>query len=389
MNKDKIEQYRKTYFDGLFCDTLPFWLKNAVDPQLGGIMTCLDREGNVFDTDKGMWQQGRFAWTLGYLYNNFQKNELWLDTCEKTLRFLQSYGFDSDGRMFFQTTRDGRPIRKRRYAFSESFGAISFAQFAQATGSDEARQIALECYKLYDNHVPAPPKYTDERPMIGFGKYAIQIATVQQLRESIGYTQADADIDACIEAIERYFIKPDIRCVMESVAPDGEIVDSCDGRLLNPGHAIEAAWFIMYEGKVRQKPEYVQLGLQMLDWMFERGWDQEYGGLLYFCDVYNKPVVEYWQDMKFWWNHNETIIATLLAYQLTGEEKYAEMHEKIHRWSYAHFPDAQHGDWFGYLHRDGTVATTQKGNMFKGCFHLPRMQWECLRICEELLGASN
>lgn len=386
MNKDVINQYRQTYYDGLFNDTLPFWLNHAVDSQFGGIMTCVDREGKVFDTDKGIWQQGRFAWILGYLYNNFQKNELWLDVCRRTLGFLEKYGFDSDGRMFFQTTRDGRPIRKRRYAFSESFGAISFAQLARADQSSQAKETALKCYEIYESHTPYPPKFTDVRPMIGLGKYVIQIATAQQLRESIAYESADADIDACIAAIEKYFIKPDICCVMESVAPDGAIVDSCDGRLLNPGHAIEGAWFIMYEGKIRNKPQYIQLGLKMLDWMFLRGWDSQYGGMLYFRDVYDKPSVEYWQDMKFWWNHNETIIASLLAYSLTKDEKYARMHEMAHNWAYRHFPDTQFGDWYGYLHRDGSVATTQKGNMYKGCFHLPRMQWECLRICDELLG---
>ena len=88
--------------------------------------------------------------------------------------------------------------------------------------------------------------------------------------------------------------------------------------------------------------------------------------------------------MKFWWNHNETIIATLLAYELTGDEKYARMHQQIHDWSYAHFPDSEHGEWFGYLHRDGSIASTLKGNLWKGPFHLPRMLLTCSQICERL-----
>jgi N-acylglucosamine 2-epimerase len=92
-------------------------------------------------------------------------------------------------------------------------------------------------------------------------------------------------------------------------------------------------------------------------------------------DVHGKPVQEYWHDMKFWWPHCEAIIATLLAWKLTGNSRYAEMHAQVHDWSFAHFPDREYGEWFGYLHRDGTPSQRAKGNLFKGPFHLPRMLW--------------
>jgi N-acylglucosamine 2-epimerase len=119
----------------------------------------------------------------------------------------------------------------------------------------------------------------------------------------------------------------------------------------------------------------------MLDWMWTRGWDDRYGGIFYFRDVDGKPVQEYWQDMKFWWPHNETIIAALLAWSLTGKEVYGDRHTLIHDWSFQHFPDPVHGEWFGYLHRDGRLSVPLKGNLWKGPFHLPRMQlvgWQIL-----------
>ncbi len=164
---------------------------------------------------------------------------------------------------------------------------------------------------------------------------------------------------------------------MEAVAPNGEIVDHCDGRLLNPGHAIEGAWFIMEEGRHRGDADLIRLGCDMLDWMWARGWDKACGGLFYFRDLFDKPVQEYWHDMKFWWPHDETIIATLLAYELTGDEKYARWHQQIHDWSHRHFADPDHGEWFGYLHRDGRPSTTPQGNLWKSFFHHPRVQWLC------------
>jgi len=169
---------------------------------------------------------------------------------------------------------------------------------------------------------------------------------------------------------------------MESVAPDGSIIDSYDGRTLNPGHAIEAAWFILKEGGHRQNKRLIRLGCQMLDWMWERGWDTEHGGLLYFTDAYGKPVQEYWHDMKFWWPHNELVIAALMAWLLTGEEKYQRMHHQAHQWSFKTFADEEHGEWFGYVHRDGRISSTVKGNLWKSFFHHPRMLLTCWRLCK-------
>ncbi|MGN6509929.1 MAG: AGE family epimerase/isomerase, partial [Chitinophaga sp.] len=223
-------------------------------------------------------------------------------------------------------------------------------------------------------------------PAKGIGVPMILMNTAQELRAATGDERCDAYIDQCIQEIETYFVKDDIRCVMETVAPDGSIIDHIDGRTLNPGHAIEGAWFILQEAQYRgNDPHLTALGCRMLDYMWERGWDKTYGGILYFRDVHNKPVQEYWQDMKFWWPHNETIIATLMAYLTTGDEKYARWHRQVHDYAYSRFHDAQNGEWFGYLHRNGEVAQTAKGNLFKGPFHLPRQELRCWQMLERYL----
>jgi N-acylglucosamine 2-epimerase len=323
------------------------------------------------------------------LYNTVEKRPEWLEWARGGLEFIDRNCFDTDGRMFFHVTRDGRPIRKRRYAYSESFAAIAHAAYARATGCDRSATRARELFDQFTrwNFTPGlmPSKFADTRPMIGMGPRMITIVTAQELRANLGEDPAlNGWIDRCIDEIQRWFVKPDIRCVMESVGPDGEILDHFDGRMLNPGHAIEGAWFIMHEGKYRNDTGLVRLGCDMLDWMWERGWDSEYGGIFYFRDVYGKPVQEYWHDMKFWWPHDETIIATLLAWQLTGDQKYARMHRLVHDWSHRHFADPKHGEWYGYLHRDGRVSVPLKGNLWKSFFHHPRMQWYAWQLCEEM-----
>ncbi|MCA9175200.1 MAG: AGE family epimerase/isomerase [Planctomycetales bacterium] len=390
MDAQRQAELLTTYRDGLLHDTLPFWTRHCVDREYGGFMTSLHRDGTVIDTDKGVWQQGRFTWLLGELYNNVEPREEWLELAELGARFLDAHCFDpSDGRMWFHVTRDGQPIRKRRYAFSESFAAIAYGELAKATGDSRYADKAIRTFQNFLDHNLNPqntqPKYTATRPMRGLGFPMITIVTAQELRDSIGLDDADQWIDRSIEDIRQLHLKQDIRCVMETVGPSGELIDHFDGRTLNPGHAIEGAWFIMLEGSRRGDDALVQTGCRMLDWMWERGWDREFGGLLYFVDVNGLPVQEYWHDMKFWWPHNEAIIATLLAYLLTGDAKYANWHRKVHDWTYAHFPDREHGEWFGYLHRDGSVSSPLKGNLWKGPFHfhMPRMQLTCWKLLEQ------
>ena len=352
-------------------------------------MTCLDRDGSLVDDDKSVWFQGRAGWLFATLYNDVEPREEWLEAAQSCVNFIENHCIDTDGRLYFQVTRDGRPIRKRRYVYSEAFAAIAHAAMYRATAQEKHKLRARELFDIYLDwsFTPGrmPSKFADTRPMIGLAPRMIAIVTAQELRKNLIDHNLDPLIDQTIREIGQYFMHPELEAVLESVAPDGSFVNHADGRILNPGHALECAWFILEESRLRGGiPEYTQMGLTILDWMWKWGWDETHGGILYFRDVLNKPVQEYWHDMKFWWPHNEAIIATLLAFNLTGEPKYAEWHRTVHDWSFRHFSDPEHGEWYGYLHRDGSVSQPSKGTLWKGPFHLPRMLLQCWQIMERL-----
>ncbi len=389
LDKKYLEHLGYFYKQQLLNDTIPFWFPKSIDEKFGGFLFMRDRDGSLLDDDKAVWIQGRATWLLATLYNTVEKKQEWLEAAKNGVDFLLNHCFDADGQMFFHVTRDGKPIRKRRYFFSETFAVIAFAAYAKASGdaviAKKARELFRKCIAYSTGEIKLSPKFTGERQTRGIGVPMIMMNTAQQLRETIGDPLCDEWILKWINEIETYFVKDDIRCVMEQVAPDRSIIDHIDGRTLNPGHAIEGAWFILHEARHRNNdPHLMELGCKMLDYMWERGWDKEFGGILYFRDVYNKPVQEYWQDMKFWWPQNEAIIATLLAYIVSGNEKYKEWHQQIHRYAYTNFHDKEYGEWYGYLHRDGTVAQPSKGNLFKGPFHLPRQEWYCWKLLERL-----
>ena len=393
-NQEQLAELATFYKHQLLEDTIPFWFPSSFDREHGGYLFMRDADGSLIDDDKAVWIQGRAVWTLSTLYNTIEKKQEWLDGAKLGYDFLNKHCFDTDGQMFFHVMRDGRPIRKRRYFFSETFYVIGAAAYAKASGdmeaADNARRVFTKCLEYANTPGLLAPKYSGLRPSIGIGVPMILMNTAQQLRDTIGDPRCDDLISGWIDTIEKYFVKDDIECVMEQVAPDGSIIDHIDGRTLNPGHAIEGGWFILQEAKYRNNdPRLIALGCKMIDYMWKRGWDETHGGLLYFRDVYNKPVQEYWQDMKFWWPHNETIIATLMAYLLTGNERYASMHKQVHDYAYNKFHDKEHGEWFGYLHRDGSVSQTAKGNLFKGPFHLPRQEWLCYQLLNQHLESLN
>lgn len=385
-----LNQWATSYKNDILNNIMPFWMEHGLDHKHGGVYTCVNRDGSLMDTTKSVWFQGRFGFIAAYAYNNIEKNPQWLAASKSCIDFIESYCFDTDGHMFFEVTEDGKPLRKRRYVFSEGFAAIAMAEYALATGEKKYAEKALEIFRRAQYFLETPgllePKYLPTMQARGHSITMIMINTASRIRQVIDDPVLTEQIDCSIDALRKYFIHPEFKALLEMVGPDGDFIDTCNGRTINPGHCIETAWFIMEEAKLRNWDKgLLQLALQILDWSWEWGWDKEFGGIINFRDCRNLPVQDYSQDMKFWWPQTEAIIATLYAYQATKDEKYLLMHKQISDWTYAHFPDKEYGEWYGYLHRDGTVAQPAKGNIFKGPFHIPRMMIRSYMLCEELL----
>lgn len=390
MQREKMDNLLAVYRDGLLNDTIPFWQNHAPDREYGGFLFGLDADGTPIMTDKAMWIMGRVTWLFSRLYNQVEPKATWLELAKQGLDFLRRFGFDEDGRMFYAVTREGRPLQKRRYLFTETFAVIALAEYARAAQDDDARQQARDLYRLILKYHTTPgllpPKTVPgTRPMKGHSMPMILLATSQVLRQVDDdplYTQT---IDNSLREIFDHFMHPEFEALLECVGPKGEFIDEPCGREVNPGHAIETAWFILEEARhCGNDADLIAQACRIIDWSLAIGWDEQYGGIYYFRDCKDKPCLQYEHDLKLWWPHCEAIYATLLAYHLTGEDKYAQWHAKVHDWAYSHFPDRKHGEWFGYLHRDGSVSCRAKGNMWKGPFHLPRMQLNCWKLLEEM-----
>lgn len=388
--KEYIKSWAESYKKDLTENIMPFWMKYGLDRENGGVYTCVNRDGSLMDTTKSVWFQGRFAFICSFAYNNVEKNQEWLDAAKSTLEFIEKHCFDEQGHMYFSVTAEGKPLRKRRYVFSETFAAIAMSEYALATGDQHWAKRAIQVFEDTQRFLATPgflpAKFEADVKLQGHSIVMILINVSSCIRKVVDDPKLTQQIDESIEKLKKYFIHPEFKCLLETVGENGEFIDTNMTRTINPGHCIETSWFIMEEAKLRgwDKP-MLDMALQVFDWSWDWGWDKQYGGIINFRDCKNLPSQDYSQDMKFWWPQCETIIASLYAYLGTGDEKYLYRHERISEWTYAHFPDAEYGEWYGYLHRDGTVAQPAKGNLYKGPFHIPRMMIKGYMLCQEIL----
>lgn len=377
---------------------LAFWLENGMDAVNGGIYTCLDRTGRVYTTDKSVWMQGRCAWTYAYMCSVYGVRKEWLAASRSCLDFMEVHCFnpDADGRMFFQVTAEGKPLRQRRYCFSEAFCAIANAEYYALTGDfkriERARQLYERIYKLNNGTIADPAGYppkvcpqTRQSRSLADPMIYLNISSVMRRCDPEHAPLYDARSAACADAILRSHYKPELKCTLETVGKDGEILSECSaGRVVNPGHDIECSWFLLEYAKHSQDDALKEKAAAMFTYAAEAGWDKTYGGLLYFLDAFGNPPEAYEHDMKLWWPHTEMLIASLMLYRETGNERFWEWFSQTLDYCKKVFSDPAYGEWYGYLRRDGAPTEPPcKGSTFKGPFHLPR----ALAMADTMLNA--
>jgi len=394
MNKDFLSSAR-TWIKNELDNCIDFWLKNGFDGTYGGVYTCLDRGGKKYLTDKSVWMQGRCAWTFSYLCKVYGKKEQWLNAAKSCLDFMEKFCINrkAANRMYFTVTSDGKPLRQRRYCFSESFYTIANAEYYGQTGEKEYLERARRAYKLvYDlNHGIKDPTGLGAKtiaetrsgrslanPMI-----FLNITSIMRRVDPEQKSLYDTYSSECVRDIFTYHYKPELQCTLENVGTNGEFWETVSsGRIVNPGHDIECSWFLMQEADIQGDAALHKKAREIYNCAVKAGWDNEYGGLLYFIDCKGMPPEAYEHDMKLWWPHNELIIASLMAYRDTGEKQYLDWFSKTFDYCKTYFADPAYGEWYGYLRRDGKPTEPAcKGSTFKGPFHVPR----CLIMADGLL----
>lgn len=385
-----FKQISSRYKRELLENCLPFWLEHSQDKEYGGYFSCLNRDGSVYDTDKFIWLQGREVWMFAMLYNNVEKNQQWLDCAIQGAEFLKKYGHDENWDFYFSLDRKGNPLVQPYNIFSNTFACMAFAQLAKATGNDEYALIARRIFgRILERR--SNPKgqwckaYPGTRPMKDFAlpmiicNMALEIEDILEDKSVLEQT-----IDTCLHEVFDVFYQPELGCMLENVSSvDGAPVDCFEGREINPGHDLEALWFMMNLGVRRGDKALIEKCVEIALRVIERGWDKEFGGIYYFLDAKGVPQQKLEWDQKLWWVHIESAIAMLKGYQLTGNEKCLDWFLKLDSYLWNNFKDKEYPEWFGYLNRRGEVLLPLKGGKWKGCFHVPRGLYQIWQLAEK------
>ena len=373
-----FKQLEKQYRDELLQNVIPFWLEKSQDKEYGGYFTCLDRQGNVFDTDKFIWLQGREVWLFAMLYNRVEKRQEWLDCAIQGAEFLKKYGHDGNLNWYFSLDRQGNPLVEPYNIFSYTFATMAFGQLSIAIGNQEYADIAKRTFDIILSKQDNPKgkwskAYPGTRSLKNFALPMILCNLALEIEPLLDEAFIEKTMDTCIHEVMDVFLRPELGgIVVENVNVDGSLSDTFEGRQLTPGHAIEAMWFIMDLGKRLNRPELIEKAVQTTIKMIDYGWDKQYGGIYYFMDRKGCPPQQLEWDQKLWWVHIETLISLIKGYQLTGNKECLQWFEKVHHYTWEHFKDPKHREWWGYLNRQGEVLLDLKGGKWKGCFHVPR-----------------
>lgn len=388
-----FKQLAKQYKSELLDKVVPFWLEKSQDLEHGGYFTCLERNGDVFDTDKFVWLQGREVWMFATLYNKVEKRQEWLDCAIQGAEFLKKHGHDGNLNWYFALDREGNPLVEPYNIFSYTFAVIAFGQLSIATSNQEYADIAKRTFDIVLSKVDNPKgKWNKAAPgarsLKSFALPMILCNVALEIEPLLDADFMEKTINTCIHEVMDVFYRPELGLIVEHLSTEGELVDCFDGRLLNPGHAIEAMWFIMDLGKRLGRQDLIEKAVQIALNEAEYGWDKKHGGIFYFMDRLGRPCQQLEWDQKLWWVHIETLITMLKGYQLTGNAKCLEWFERIHNYVWTHFTDKEYPEWFGYLNRQGEVLLSLKGGKWKGCFHVPRGLFQCWQILEDLAARS-
>ena len=383
--KKLAEQYKSELLEKV----IPFWENHSKDKEFGGYFTCLDRQGKVFDTDKFIWLQAREVWMFSSLYNNVEKKADWLKMAEHGAEFLLKHARDADGNWYFSLNQRGEPLIQPYNIFSDCFATMAFGQLYKATGNDEYSEIAKTTFhnilKKSDNPKGKYNKaFPGTRALKGFSLPMILCNLSLEIEHLLEPELVTNTINTCIHEVMEVFYDENSGLIFENVNPDGSFSDSFEGRLLNPGHAIEAMWFIMDLANRLNNKELMDKAVEILLRTLKYGWDEKYGGIFYFMDIKGNPPQQLEWDQKLWWVHIETLISLIKGYYFTRNEECLLWFEKVHDYTWSHFADPEFPEWFGYLNRQGEVLLPLKGGKWKGCFHVPRGLYQVWKILEKL-----
>lgn len=400
-HRKELEAIAKGYRAQLIEEVIPFWETRVLDTERGGYYNFFTREGKLYDDRKPGWFAGRTMHTFSALYNEIEPRESWRNIARAGRKFMDTPFYAGNGRFNRMLSRGGEVLEGTTSIFTDHFAVKGLYEYIASCGDERdekdvqlARRLTGRLFSNVSNREIIGRECPD-----GMQKHAVNFMTLlvaQESRKLFG-NEYQHLVDACIQRSLYMFANDEYRAPLEYLGLDGKPVLRDEGRIVDAGHMMEALWFAMQEGLTHENPGYVGRAGEIVDWLIERCYDEEYGGFLGHCDIEARVPqerfrsVDYgyldvsWND-KIWWVQCEALLALAMSALLNQDERHYGYFLKLREFTESCFRDREYGEWYSFLKPDGSIYSDVKGSASKGPYHLPRCLMRLVLFLEEYLG---
>jgi len=392
---------------------LDFWYPRCIDEEHGGYITSYDAEGEFAGTsEKQIVTQARFVWFFARLdregFGDYR------DAAEQGLDFLIEEMWDDDhGGFYWQVERDGTVTKPNKHMYGQSFALYALSEFDRAfdsglsTSGNQAREYATRLVELFDAEAHDDDRggyveyfEPDWTPILEGRTYLDGIEPDWSTKES-----DDEELDASFKLMNTHLhlmesftayhratgageeqleellhictntvFRKGVGACTDKYAPDWE-PQLGDLALASYGHDLENVWLIMeaVDALGLSQELFEDFYETLWDYSLEYGYDDEHGGF-YFFGPLGEPATN---RVKAWWVQAEVLTSALRMYELTGEERYADVFEETWAFLETYQFDDEVGEWHSGV-TDDLEPVGRKGALYKGAYHNGRAMIECL-----------
>ncbi len=384
-----LRALRESLHSELYGRVVPFWLRHAIDPD-GGINNCLADDATLVSRDRWLWSQWRAVWVFSRLYRQTGDKQF-IQIADGIRQFCCRHGWHADGGWRLCVSAAGDEIRGRDSIYVDGFAMYGLAEFIAATDDEDAKRWARRTTSHVVDTLGVPH---DQIPHFPYPvPRGMRVHGIPMIFSLCFQTMADTMRDDGLAEIARRlshevmhsFYRQDRDVVLERINADGTEAQRPLGTVVVPGHVIESMWFQIDVASATGDTPTIDRAIALIRRHLELGWDDPYGGLLLAVDADGGTEVGWsFADTKLWWPHTEAMIALLRAYEISRAPWCLDWYERIHSYTFKHFPDSSTGEWLQRLDRTGRPISEIVALPVKDPFHLPRALMLCIEILDRI-----
>ncbi len=379
------------YQKALLGTVAPFYLKHSPD-SLGGYFNGLSDTGEPFDTDKFIVQQAQQTWAYAKLHNTIGAGNTWLNHARHGASFLYQFAHDESLRCYASVDRLGRPVAPTTNGCTDATVVIAYCQMHRATGEDEWAMLAKQTLTGLLNRRDAQ-RVAQAQTVDGFRALrhlSEPIAVMQALVEAqplLGEEDWKEAIQSVSNELLNEFLDKRQDILREYVQPEGAFLNTPEGRRLSAGLTFQAA---NVAHDLANETGNRKLALQAATWtiqLCEWAWDEATGGFDQWVDLKNQTLPYPDNKQRWAWVHLECLSALTKAYFYTRHPNTPKWLQRVHDFTFQHFPDVDNGGLHLALNRQAKPLFTAKATPTTGGSDLIKPlldSWQIAELCAKL-----